>query len=84
VIDCSGRAGCNYPDRALLPDGYPRDGTAAVAHLEALRVACGVTHVVVPAVSDWWLEHYPELAARLGRPLWQDADCRIFAVEGTT
>ena len=37
VIDGSGRAGCNYPDRQLLPDGYPRDGTAAVAHLDALR-----------------------------------------------
>jgi glycosyltransferase involved in cell wall biosynthesis len=76
----AGRAGTNFPDRVLLPDGYPRDGAAAVAHLEALRRRDGVTHVVVPAVSAWWLEHYGELAERLGPPAFEDGDCRIFAL----
>lgn len=80
VLDRSGRDGCNFPDRALLPDGYPRDGVAAVAHLDALRAGRGVTHVVVPAASDWWLTHYPELAHRLGAPLHRDGDCAIYAV----
>jgi GT2 family glycosyltransferase len=80
VVDACGREGCNYPDRTLLPDGYPVDGTAAVDHLRALRDARGVTHLVVPAVSRWWLEHYAELAAELGAPLWRDDDCAIFAV----
>jgi hypothetical protein len=82
IVDGSGRRGCNFPDRALLPDGYPRDGAAAVAHLEALRACRGVTHLVVPAASSWWLEHYGELAGRLGAPLWRDEDCAIFVVEG--
>ncbi|HEV2775219.1 MAG TPA: glycosyltransferase [Solirubrobacteraceae bacterium] len=80
ILDRCGRDGVNFPDRALLPDGYPRDGATAVAHLEALRARRGVTHVVVPQVSGWWLEHYPELARRLGTPLWRDTDCAIFDV----
>lgn len=83
ILDRCGRDGVNFPDRALLPDGYPRDGATAVAHLEALRAQRGITHVVVPEVSGWWLEHYPELAARLGQPLWRDADCAIFAIGAT-
>jgi hypothetical protein len=82
VLRHAGRAGCNYPDRALLPEGYPRDGDAAVAHLEALQRTRGVTHVVVPAVSAWWLAHYLELAERLGAPLWHDDDCGVYAVSG--
>lgn len=83
LLDRSGRAGCNFPDRRLLPDGYPRDGAAALAHLEALRADRGVTHVVVPAVSNWWLEHYRELALALGTPILRDEDCAIFELGGT-
>lgn len=80
VIEASGRAGLNYPERRLHPDGYPRDGTSAVAHLDALCVRRGVTHLVVPSFSGWWLDHYPELAQRLGVPLWEDRDCAIYEV----
>jgi glycosyltransferase involved in cell wall biosynthesis len=80
LIERSGRSGCNFPDRRLLPDGYPRDGESALAHLHALRANRGVTHLVVPDVSRWWLEHYPELARGLGAPLWSDADVEIFTV----
>jgi hypothetical protein len=78
----AGRAGCNLPDRALL-GGYPADGAEAVAHLAALRRKHGVTHVVVPAVSRWWLATYPELAAQLGRPDFDDGRCAIFALGAT-
>jgi hypothetical protein len=77
----SGRAGTNFPDRVLLPDGYPRDGAAAVEHLEALRRRNGLTHVVVPAVSAWWLEHYGELASAWGRRPSRTRDCRIFSLQ---
>jgi hypothetical protein len=79
VLRCAGRDGCNYPDRRLL-DGYPADGPAAVAHLDALQERRGVTHLVVPGASDWWLNEYPELAARVGIPLHTDADCSIYAL----
>jgi Glycosyl transferase family 2 len=78
----SGRRGYNYPDRELLPDGYPRDGSEAVAHLEALRRSRGVTHLVVPSVSSWWMEHYPELALHVGSPLWDGDPGAIFDVRG--
>jgi hypothetical protein len=80
LLRLAGRRGRNFPDRRLLPDGYPRDGAAAVAHLEALR-ARGVTHLVVPCASFWWLEHYRELAAHLARRAaasWRDEDVAVF------
>lgn len=82
VLVRAGRAGGNYPDRALLPDGYPRDGTQAVAHLEALRRAHGTTHLVVPATCAWWMEHYPELALHVGAPSWAGACGAIYDARG--
>jgi len=83
LLALSGRRGRNVPDRRLLPDGYPADGAAAIAHLDALR-ADGLTHLVVPRPSSWWLEHYAELAAELRERhvcLRDDADCAVFALE---
>jgi hypothetical protein len=80
LLAASCRDGCNYPDRALLGDGYPRDGAAAVAHLDELRRTRGITHVVVPSVSGWWLEQYPALARRLGRTLAADGRCAVYAL----
>ena len=80
LLALSGRRGRNFPDRALLPDGYPRDDAAALAHLEQLRRE-GLSHLVFPSGSFWWLEHYAQLDARLraaGPPLHADADCLIF------
>jgi glycosyltransferase involved in cell wall biosynthesis len=76
------RKGCNYPDRRLLPDGYPVDGAAAVAHLDALAERHGITHLVVPEASSWWFREYPELAERVGTPLHRDSDCSVYAVLG--
>ena len=45
---------------------YPPHGGAAVALLEAAR-GRGVTHLLVPAPSAWWLSHYEELRAHLDR-----------------
>jgi len=83
VLALSGRRGRNVPDGRLLGPGYPADGPAAVAHLDALR-ADGVTHLAVPRPSFWWLEHYPELADELRerhRCLHDADDCRIYALE---
>ncbi|MDX6689190.1 MAG: hypothetical protein QOG15_647 [Solirubrobacteraceae bacterium] len=77
LLALSGRRGRNFPDRRGLPDGYPRDGAAAVAHLEAQR-RDGLSHLAFPHASLWWLEHYPELAARLGPPLHRDADVAVY------
>lgn len=44
---------------------HPRDSEDAIAQLEALREQ-GAEYLVLPATSSWWLEHYGELASRLG------------------
>jgi hypothetical protein len=77
LLELSGRRGRNFPDRRALPDGYPRDGAIVVAHLDAQRRA-GLSHLAFTSASLWWLEHYPELAGRLGEPLHRDADLAVF------
>jgi hypothetical protein len=80
LLTLAGRHGHNFPDRRRLPDGYPADDAAAVSHLEEMR-ADGLTHLVLPNASFWWLEHYPGLSAYLddrADPLWSDEDCMIF------
>jgi hypothetical protein len=82
LLALSGRRGRNVPDRRLLPGGYPADGAAAIAHLDAVR-ADGLTHLVVPSPSLWWLEHYAELAAELRARhtiLHDDADGLVVAL----
>jgi hypothetical protein len=77
LLHLSARAGVQFPDRRSLPDGYPRDSRAAVDHLERLRDE-GMSHLVVPRASMWWLDHYDGLAARLPEPAHADDDCLIF------
>jgi GT2 family glycosyltransferase len=80
LLRLSGRRGRNFPDRATLPDGYPADDATALAHLEDQR-ADGVSHLVFPHTSLWWLDHYAGLAQRLraaGPPVHADDDCVVF------
>jgi hypothetical protein len=82
LLAAAGRTGCNYPDRELLPHGYPRDGAEAVAHLAALQRTRGVTHLAVPSVCAWWLEHYPELSDALARVRSDDEGCAVYELGG--
>ena len=75
LLRLSGRRGRNFPARA-----YPPDSAAAVAQLEQQR-ADGLSHLVLPNASFWWLEHYEGLAERLPVPVHADPDCLIFALE---
>ena len=77
LLALSDRRGVNYPDRT----GYPCDGPAAVEQLEKLRASAGVSHLVFPSASFWWLDHYPDLADHLderGERVWHDDDCVVF------
>jgi hypothetical protein len=82
LLSLSGRRGRHFPDSRLLPEGYPRDDAAAIAHLQELQRR-GVSHIVFPQTAFWWLDHYVELAQHLERrcqPLWNDETCRIYDV----
>jgi len=45
---------------------HPQSGRVALAQLEAAHWR-GAQYFVLPALSSWWLEHYPELASHLER-----------------
>jgi GT2 family glycosyltransferase len=86
LLRLSGRRGRNFPDRASLPEGYPPDSAAAVTHLEQQR-ADGVSHLVMPNASFWWLDHYAGLAERLragGPPVHADDACVVFDLTRST
>lgn len=80
LLHLSRRRGWHYPDRRSMPNGYPPDSAAAVAHLEELRCR-GARYLVFPCNSFWWLEHYEGLARHLelsGRRVWEDDACVIY------
>jgi glycosyltransferase involved in cell wall biosynthesis len=80
LLRLSGRQGRQFPDRSALPEGYPRESASAIAHLESVRRE-GVSHLVFPSASFWWLEHYADFARHLGDRyplLWRDDDCVIY------
>lgn len=84
LLSLSRRRGRQFPDRRTTADGYPREGTTVIDHLEALRSE-GVSHIVFPSASFWWLEHYADFALHLeGRysTLWRDDDCLIYDLGG--
>lgn len=84
LVELSGRRAGHFPQDAAgdFAGEYPADGRAAVAHLEALA-ARGWDHLVVPATSAWWLDHYRDLRIHLHRDwhaLHHDPEtCLVFA-----
>lgn len=76
----SGRRGRTFPDRRLLPDGYPPDSLVATRHLERIRND-GARWLVFTPATLWWLEHYVDFTAHLERHYrraWEDPRCVIY------
>jgi len=66
LLALDGRVGWHFPQ---AEDGryagyHPEDSAEAVRHLEELRVR-GATHLVIPATSAWWLDHYVDFRRHL-------------------
>jgi len=84
LLDLPGQTGWHFP---ATPSGawaghHPADDDAAVALLDD-TVRRGATHLVVPAPSAWWLEHYSGFAERLRsvhRIQRATADCTVFGL----
>jgi GT2 family glycosyltransferase len=79
LLHLARRRGWHVPDLRLSPAGYPRDGRAALEHVEALRRR-GASHLVLPEHAFWWLEHYAELRRHLDAcpAVWADDRCRVY------
>ncbi len=63
LLDLYGRATSDFPqdvEGRYLGFSFA-DATAAIAHLEALRVD-GHGYLLIPDTARWWLDHYPAFA----------------------
>ena len=84
LLHLAERTGYHFPDRRLMPDGYPPDSESAIAHLEELRRR-GASYLVFPCAAFWWLEYYGAFAGYLEtthETVWRDEQCVIFHLEG--
>jgi hypothetical protein len=80
VLHLSDRRGGHFPDRRLMPDGYPRDDESALRHLRQL-MARGADHLLIPSAAFWWLDHYRGLRDHLDgehRLIWSDHSCKLY------
>jgi hypothetical protein len=68
LLNLYGRPPWHFPrgDDGFFLGEYPADGTAAVDHLSRWR-ASGAEFLVIPRTAFWWLDHYPDLRAEIGR-----------------
>jgi glycosyltransferase involved in cell wall biosynthesis len=66
LVALEGRVGWHFPqaDDGRYAGYHPEDSEVAVRHLEELRVR-GATHLVIPATSAWWLDHYADFRRHL-------------------
>jgi len=84
LVRLFGRTAGHFPQDVAgdFAGEYPADGAAAVAAVERL-VAAGWDHIVFPATSAWWLQHYRDLRIHLHRhwhAVHRDPEtCTIFA-----
>jgi glycosyltransferase involved in cell wall biosynthesis len=80
LLHLSRRGGWHFPDRRMLPDGYPGNSKIAIDHLELLRKK-GASYLAFPSASFWWLDHYEEFRDHLEsryRQIWNDELCILY------
>jgi hypothetical protein len=88
LTDIEARTGWHLPqdDDGRWAGHHPADSDDAIAAVTA-AFRRGATHLVVPAPSGWWLDHYGGLAEYLAAHhvgLYRDDDCVVFALAAVT
>jgi hypothetical protein len=85
LLQLGGRQGWHFPqdDHGGYAGYYPGDSTAAITHLETLRVK-GANYLVLPSTALWWLDCYGEFRQHLMQHyqvvVEQKDTCLIFAL----
>ncbi len=73
LLDLPGCRALHFPGGASGWAGFhPPDSEWAISHLEALREE-GAQHLLIPATSFWWLQHYSGLRRHL------ESNCTLVA-----
>jgi glycosyltransferase involved in cell wall biosynthesis len=82
LFHLSRRKGWNFPERSLMPEGYPANDEKAVAHLNQLRKR-GANFLVFPHAAFWWLDYYRAFRQHLETEhacIWKDERCVIYEI----
>lgn len=82
LFHLSHRQGWNFPDRSLMPEGYPPNDEKAISHLEQLRKR-GANYLVFPSSATWWLDYYRAFHRHLEAEhacIWKDERCVIYEI----
>jgi hypothetical protein len=66
LLDLGGRRAWHFPqdEQGRYAGYHPADSEQAIAHLRRLQRR-GADHLVIPATSFWWLDHYGGLCRHL-------------------
>jgi len=82
LFHLSRHQGWNFPDRVLMPEGYPANDEKAIDHLEQLRKR-GANYLVFPNAAFWWLDYYQAFRRHLDAKhacIWKDERCVIYEI----
>jgi hypothetical protein len=82
ILHLSRRRGWHFPDRKLLPTGYPVASAEAIDHLETMA-SRGAQYLVVPSSAFWWLDFYDDFRQHLDsrhQRLSADSNCLIYGL----
>jgi glycosyltransferase involved in cell wall biosynthesis len=80
LMSLSRRKGWHFPDRRLLPHGYPSTDDGVITHLQRLHER-GAEYLVVPSAAFWWLDYYDKFRHHLETQhdrVWSDDECVIY------
>ena len=85
LLKLDGRTAWHFPraETGAYAGYYPADSAAAIEHLERLR-AQGASHLLLPSVARWWLDHYADFRGHLERHysvvVDRDDACLVYAL----
>jgi hypothetical protein len=82
LLNLYGRPAWHFPrgEDGFFLGEYPADGEVAVDHLRRW-IAGGAEFLVIPRTAFWWLDHYPEFGAEIGRHRTAFADEDVMIVD---
>jgi hypothetical protein len=84
LLEFDNAQGCHFPQlNGVYAGHYPLTSDQAIEHLQLLK-SNGVSYLLFPRTSLWWLDYYEGLREHLGNQadelVSEPGTCRLFAL----